>query len=80
MARGAATAQTIGGKIYVAGGGIAEPNALALTTVYDPALDRWSTLAPMPTPREHVASCVLGTKWVGTANRTNIRHLYATPC
>jgi len=64
VARGAATAQTIGGKIYVAGGGVSEPNALALTTVYDPALDRWSTLAPMPTPREHVASCVLGGQFV----------------
>jgi N-acetylneuraminic acid mutarotase len=64
MARGAATAQAIGGKIYVAGGGIAEPNALSFTAVYDPAIDRWSSLAPMPTAREHVASCVLGDQFV----------------
>jgi N-acetylneuraminic acid mutarotase len=59
MARGAATAQTIDGKIYVAGGGITEPSALALLAVYDPAVDQWSMLSPMPTAREHVASCVL---------------------
>jgi len=64
MARGAATAQAIGGKIYVAGGGIAEPSALDALTVYDPALDQWATLSPMPTAREHVASCVLGGRLV----------------
>jgi N-acetylneuraminic acid mutarotase len=64
MARGAATAQVIDGKIYVAGGGITEPSALDMLTVYDPATNAWQTLAPMPTAREHVASCVLDGKLV----------------
>jgi N-acetylneuraminic acid mutarotase len=58
-ARGAATAQAIGGKIYVAGGGVTEPSALDELAVYDPAIDQWSTLTSMPTAREHVASCVV---------------------
>jgi N-acetylneuraminic acid mutarotase len=58
-ARGAATAQAIGGLVYVAGGGTGEPSALATLAVYDPVADRWDALAPMPTAREHVASCVL---------------------
>jgi hypothetical protein len=64
MARGACTAQTIDGKIYIAGGGITEPSALDMLTVYDPATDTWQTLAPMPTAREHVASCVIAGQFV----------------
>ena len=64
MARGAATAQAIGGKIYVAGGGITEPSALDMATVFDPASNTWATLPAMPTAREHVASCVLEGQFV----------------
>jgi N-acetylneuraminic acid mutarotase len=59
IARGAATAQAIGGRIYVAGGGRAEPDALADLYMYDPAVDRWAVRAPMPIAREHLASCAL---------------------
>ena len=62
-ARGGATAQVIGGKIYVAGGApTEEAPSIAALDVYDPATDAWTTRAPMPTPREHVASCVVGGK------------------
>jgi hypothetical protein len=60
LARGAATAQAIGGTIYVAGGGTQEPDARADLYAYDTAADRWSARAPMPTAREHLASCLLG--------------------
>jgi hypothetical protein len=60
IARGSATAQAIGDKIYVAGGGRAEPDALDALYVYDPATDQWTARAPMPIAREHVASCALG--------------------
>lgn len=72
LARGGATAQSIGDRIYVAGGtqneGV-DPYATMLS--YDPIADRWETHAPMPTAREHVASCVLAGQmlvaggWVG---------------
>jgi N-acetylneuraminic acid mutarotase len=64
MARGACTAQQIGGKIYVAGGGITEPSALDMLTVFDPAANTWQILPPMPTAREHVASCVIDGQFV----------------
>src|SRR5207249_4594510 len=57
--RGAATAQAIGGLLYVAGGGITEPDARADVDEYDPTLDRWRARAPLPSAREHVASCAL---------------------
>lgn len=50
--RMSAAVGVLGGKIYVAGGqtsGIVTSNALE---VYDPVTDTWSTLAPMPAPRE----------------------------
>jgi N-acetylneuraminic acid mutarotase len=59
IARGAATAQAIGGVIYVAGGGRREPDALPDVYAYDPATDRWTARSPMPTAREHLASCLV---------------------
>jgi N-acetylneuraminic acid mutarotase len=59
IARGAATAQAIGGMIYVAGGGRSEPDALPDVYAYDPATDHWTARSAMPTAREHLASCVV---------------------
>jgi N-acetylneuraminic acid mutarotase len=70
-ARGAATAQTIGGKIYVAGGAIAEPSALDDLSVYDPSTNSWTQLPPMPTAREHLASCVVGGQLVAIGGWTD---------
>lgn len=77
LARGAATAQAIDGRIYVAGGAANEGvPPYAQLDVYDVAQDRWSTATSMPTAREHVASCaVLGTMivvggWAGAGKAT----------
>jgi N-acetylneuraminic acid mutarotase len=61
--RGAgAAAQSIGGKLYVAGGGTDEMAALPDTFVFDPRASSWTKLTPIPTPRTHVASCAIGGK------------------
>lgn len=72
LARGAATAQAIDGKIYVTGGAPNEgEKPFAALDVYDIAADRWTSATPMPTAREHLASCAVGGKlvvvggWIG---------------
>jgi N-acetylneuraminic acid mutarotase len=63
LARGAATAQAIDGKIYVTGGAPTENvPPYAELDIYDIAGDSWTSGPPMPTPREHLASCVVGGK------------------
>jgi N-acetylneuraminic acid mutarotase len=53
------------GKIFVAGGApTEEAPSIAELDVYEPASDTWSMGAPMPTAREHVASCVIDNKFV----------------
>jgi hypothetical protein len=65
VARGAGTAKAIGTKLYVAGGAPNEDApSIAEVDVYDPASDAWSTVAPLPTPRAHVASCVIDGRFV----------------
>ncbi len=65
LARGAATSQAIDGKIYVTGGATTEGvPAFAELDVYDPDADAWSTSSPMPTPREHLASCATNGKLI----------------
>lgn len=60
--RAAAGAAAIGGAIVVGAGqgpggdADAQLAAAAPALVYDPALDEWRQGAPIPTPREHVAS------------------------
>ncbi len=77
LARGAATAQAIDGRIYVAGGGTQEPDSRSELFVYDPSTDQWSARQAMPTAREHLASCTIGGKlvaiggWAG-ADRTAV--------
>jgi N-acetylneuraminic acid mutarotase len=76
VARGAAAAQVVDGKIYVLGGGADEGTATADAAMYDPATDSWAALPPMPTPRQHVASCVFGHTivvlggWTGVGTET----------
>lgn len=72
LARGAATAQAIDGKIYVTGGAPNEGEPpFAELDIYDIATDTWTTGPSMPTAREHLASCALDGKllavggWVG---------------
>jgi non-specific serine/threonine protein kinase len=73
LARGAATAQAIGSKIYVTGGAPTEHvMAYDELDIYDPATDKWARGARMPMAREHLASCAIGGKflvmggWFGT--------------
>jgi N-acetylneuraminic acid mutarotase len=65
LARGAATAEAIDGKIYVTGGATTEGlPAFDQLDVYDADANTWTTSAPMPSPREHLASCALDGKFV----------------
>jgi N-acetylneuraminic acid mutarotase len=62
IARGAATAQAIDGKIYVAGGGNDDTSTRNELYVYDPASDAWTQRASLSVSREHLASCTVGGK------------------
>ena len=65
LARGAATAQAIDGRIYVTGGAPNEGEAaFGELDVYDIASDTWTTAASMPTPREHLASCAIAGRMI----------------
>jgi N-acetylneuraminic acid mutarotase len=72
IARGGATAELIGERIFVAGGGPNELQSVTDLWAYDPRTDSWSTQAAMPTARQHVASCLfqdlmlVAGGWVGT--------------
>jgi glucose/arabinose dehydrogenase/N-acetylneuraminic acid mutarotase len=68
--RGGATAQAIGGKIYVAGGLGADGASLASGEVYDPATNSWSAIAPMATRRDNPGSASLGGKLYVFGGRT----------
>jgi N-acetylneuraminic acid mutarotase len=83
VARGAATAQAIGGIIYVAGGGNDDTHTRADLYAYDPTRDSWTQRTPMPTSREHLASCAVNGKmiaaggWSGAAKTTTpVAELY----
>ena len=75
IARGAAQAAEINGKIYVVGGATLSPgaeksylefktpqNSLNIVQEYDPATNTWKTKTPMPTPRNHVALAAVNGK------------------
>jgi N-acetylneuraminic acid mutarotase len=67
-ARGALAVGVIDGRIHAVGG-IGEVGPFGKNTgaheAYDPATDQWVSLAPLPTPRDHLVVAVVG------------RHLYA---
>jgi large repetitive protein len=69
-ARGGATAQLVGGKIYVAGGMGANGGSLATVDVYDPATDSWSTAASMGTARDNPGSAAIDGKLYVFGGRT----------
>jgi len=49
----------IGGRVYIVGGAQGD-RLVSPTYVYDTAADRWSTAAPLPTPRDHLAAAAIG--------------------
>jgi len=64
-ARNSAAAGVIGGRLHVVGGRISGAGVMRNLTAheaYDPATDRWETLAPMPEGRGGHAAAVLGGK------------------
>lgn len=69
-ARGGATAEAVGGKIYVAGGMDSAGASLASLAVFDPATNAWSAAAPMQTRRDNLGSAVLDGKLYVFGGRT----------
>jgi len=62
-----AAAVELNGKIYVFGGFVGRPGArvwqpIVSALMYDPAVDSWKELAPMPTPRGSAAAVVVNGK------------------
>jgi N-acetylneuraminic acid mutarotase len=53
---------TLGGRLYAIGG-LGGGGEVAAVEAYDPAVDRWSDVATLPLPRDHVA----GFAWQGQA-------------
>jgi large repetitive protein len=69
-ARGGATAQAIGGKIYVVGGMNANGASLASVEVYDVATNSWSSAPAMGTRRDNPGSAAIGDKLYVFGGRT----------
>ena len=67
--RGAAVADVIGGKLYVAGGfrNLAASN---LVDVFDPLMNLWSPLAPLPATRDHACGGAVSGSLVVAGGRT----------
>jgi N-acetylneuraminic acid mutarotase len=54
------TAQAVGDIVYAIGGRPGDPNRnVDIVEAYDPAADRWTTRAPMPSRRGGLGSAVL---------------------
>jgi hypothetical protein len=77
ISRGAATAQALGDRIYVAGGALLDGQAVADLYIYDPQGDRWSKGPPMNVAREHLASCALGGRLIVVGGRSRGQNLRA---
>ncbi len=61
--RGAATAQVVGGALYVAGGFDGAGSSLASVAKLDLSTLAWSSAASMAAARDHAASAVVGDSW-----------------
>jgi DNA-binding CsgD family transcriptional regulator len=55
IAVGQVQAVTVGGRIYVPGGELADGSVSTVFEVYDPRGERWEQLAPLPEPRSRYA-------------------------
>ena len=66
------SATSLNGKIYVIGGFLPQVHAIAQTAAYeyDPAADRWRTLAPLKTPRGSIAVAAVNGKIHAIGGRT----------
>lgn len=73
IGRGALSAATVNGKIYVMGGGNSYVGEFNDNFIYDPATDSWSIGPSLPTKRSHHAAVVLENKiyLVGGQHREN---------
>lgn len=58
--RGAGVAGALAGTLVVAGG--LRGGAVTDVSAYDPALDQWTALDPLPVPRDHACGGVIGGK------------------
>lgn len=70
-ARGASFVGAIDGKIYVAGG-LRGGSAVADVSVYETTADAWAALPPLPSPRDHGASAVVGGKLYAIGGRGGV--------
>jgi hypothetical protein len=59
--RGEVAAVVFENKLYAIGGNV-DNNAVARNEVYDPATDRWRSLAPMPVARDHLGLALVNGK------------------
>ncbi len=53
--RGALAAAVLDGKIHAVGGVGSNGHNTPAHEIYDPASDRWTAAAPVPTARDHLA-------------------------
>jgi N-acetylneuraminic acid mutarotase len=60
--RGALAAEFINGTLYVVGGVDSSHNVVSTVEAYDPQFNKWTTKAPMPSPRHHLSSAVVDGK------------------
>ena len=77
-ARAAHVTVEYAGKLYAIGG-VRGGTVVGTTEVYDPLSDAWTSLTPMPTPREHLSAAAIGDRIyvVGGRNPGNVNTLEA---
>lgn len=83
IARGAAGAATVSGKIHVIGGRNPDGIVVAAHEVFDPQSGTWSDAAPLPKARDHLVVIaaggkihVIGGRFKGPADRTGEHDVY----